>query len=708
MDKFPKCSVCMQQFCYQGPPPRLLPCLHAACDVCCSDSETETLECSYCHKEYDKGQKFPEDKVRAQEIFHLTVLHHPAQLLCTNRQDGGQAVVWCNSCEALFCENCQVAHSDMKITKGHKIQTIDQLANNGITVEDKDAVCSMHQRPVDFYDATCEALMCSKCKRDDHVGHDIQEIDEAFQSKQRELKNKYNELLFHQESLNESILQINSLGEKVDEKFHSLEMLKVHTMSELNSLIDQREKELDIDLKTCFEHIRQGTSERHQELETSQISLMTSLEYIEKALTLTPVEYLELQTIMMQSVDSCMSEHVSAMKQQEAVAAVKFSTQGLRSLKTDIASIGCFLTALGRKSQVLDQQDNQGSTRYETLMREIEVLKRSKHELEDRLLKTEKMWNDKLTAEEKKNDVAMTQLQTQKESSASLRKQVQKQQAQIDNFKTLAQKIGVRLTSDLTLVSSQYTSDEPLRLNCVPLKFDVLQANFNNVSVSDRYMINQPAKNPPSTHRKFNKYSGTCGSMTFPYVLPSKPVAPFWSHKRQGQIVSSHAQATCDPTDPYYFQVTVKITQRAKIETYIFEIGFSEPSIADTEKRMNFKWKRQDQCGLYVGFCPTHKQICTLIHGVFSCVDHPFRNEPGMSIMTYGVVYNPVRRRVIFIDVNKKKVLYSTSLEYTHLLPMFGIQQSNEFKVEMTLMEVTDWGIDAKLRSVIQQALTRD
>ncbi|XP_046543177.1 uncharacterized protein LOC124253447 [Haliotis rubra] len=701
MDQFPKCSICKQQFCYQGPPPRLLPCLHAVCDVCHSDSETATLECSYCHKEFDKEHKFPEDKVRAREIFHLTVLHQPSQLLCTNRQDGGQAVVWCIQCEALFCENCQVAHSDMKITKGHKIQTIDQLAKDGITVEDKDAICSTHQKPVAFYDASCGVMMCLKCKRDDH---DVQEIDEAFESKQLELKNKHNQLLIHQESLNESILQINSIGEKVGEKFHSLEMLKVHTMSELKSLIDQREKELDLDLKTCVEHIRQSTRDRQQELETSQISLTTSLDYIEKALTLTPVEYLELQATMMRSVDSCMSEHVSAMKQQEAAAAVTFSTQGLQSLKTDVASFGCFLTALGRESQAYDPQDSQGSTRYEFLQREIEVLKRNKHELEERLLMTEKMMNEKLTAEVKKKDDAMKQLQAEKDSTASLRKEVQKQQATIDTFKTLAEKIGVRLTSDLTLVSSQYTSDRPVRLNCVPLKFDVLRANFSKVSVSDRYMVNQPAMNPPHTHRKLNNYSGTCGSMTIPYILSSEPIATSGFYQGQGQLVPSHAHATCDPTDPYYFQVNAKITQEAIIETYIFQIGFSEPSLVDTQKYIRYRDScRTKQYGLSMGYCYT-KTICTKCFPTI-CVDRPFRNEPGVSMVTYGVVYDPVRSRATFIDVNNEKVLCSTSFQCTHLLPIFGAQQSKEFRVEMTLMEVKDRVIGARLREVIQRAL---
>ncbi|XP_048239290.1 uncharacterized protein LOC124120546 isoform X2 [Haliotis rufescens] len=764
MDHFPKCSICKQQFCYQGPPPWLLPCLHAVCKICLSAAETGTLKCSSCHKEFDKEKhKFSEDKVRAREIFNLTVLHRPSELQCTNKQDGGQAVVWCKQCEALFCENCQVAHSDFKITKCHTVQTIDQVAQDGVSIEAKDAVCSTHRRHVDFYDATCGVLICLRCTRDDHAGHDVQEVDEAFQSKQLEMKNKHNQLLIHQESLNESILQMKSIEEKVDKKCRSLQTLKDHTMSELKSLVDQREKELDLDLSTCFEHIRDGAREKQQELETSQMSLNTPLDYIEKALTLTPVEYLELQATMMQSVDSCLSEHVSAMKQQEAAEGVAFSRQGLQSLKADIASFGCFLTSPDQESQANQQQDNQGTF----LQNKFEHLQRKNHELE----MTQKMLKEKLTTGEEEKDLAHKQLQANSDTITSLERELKTQQTAIDTFKEqaekidlaqkqlqarcdtitslekkvktqqrrihifkkqaekldlaqkqlqansdtitslekevktqrtaidtfmkLAEKIGVRLTSDLTLVSSQYTTGVPVKLNCPPLKFDVERANFNLVEVTERHMVNRPARNPPFTTRKLNRYSGTCGSMTLPYTLTSAPVTTSGSFQGQGQHVPSYSHVSSDPTDPYYFQAHAKITQTAAIiQTCIFEIVLSEPSNVDTRNDYGR--------GVKVGFCDTHKTICT--HRA-SCYDQPLANRPGLSMLTYGVVYDAVRGKVAFIDVNKEKILTSMSVKRAQYLPMFGVQKSEGFTVEITLMEVKDTDISARLRGVIQQAL---
>ncbi|XP_071085301.1 uncharacterized protein [Haliotis cracherodii] len=695
MDHFPKCSICKQQFCYQGPHPWLLPCLHAVCKVCLSAAETGALKCSSCHKEFDREEhKFPEDKVRARDIFNLTVLHRPSELQCTNKQDGGQAVVWCKQCEALFCENCQVAHSDFKITKGHTVQTIDQVAQDGVSIEAKDAVCSTHQRPVDVYDATCGVLICSRCTRGDHAGHDVQEVDEAFQSKQLEMKTKHNQLLIHQESLNESILQMNSIEKRVDEKCCSLQTLKVHTMSELKSLVNQREKELDLDLSTCFEHIRDGAREKQQELETSQMSLNTSLDYIEKALTLTPVEYLELQDTMIQSVDSCLSEHVSAMKRQEAAAGVAFSRQGLQSLKTDIASFGCFLTSSDQESQANQQQDNQGTF----LQNKFEHLQRKNHELE----MTQKMLKEKLTTGEEEKDLAQKQLQARCDTITSLEKEVKTQQRTIYTFKELAEKIGVRLTSDLTLVSSQYTTDVPVKLNCPPLMFDVGRANFDLVEVTERHMVNHPARNPPSTTRKLNRYSGTCGSMTLPYTLSSAPVTTSGSFQGHGQLVPSYSHVSSDPTDPYYFQAHAKITQTAaKIQTTIFEIVLIEPSNADTKELIC----DNDRCGVKVGYCNTYKTICTKCDNSYHCFDKPFDNKPGVWMLTYGVVYDAVRGRVAFIDVNKERILISQSLKRAQLLPMFGVKQSEEFTVEMTLMEVKDKDISARLRGVIQQAL---
>ncbi|XP_048239308.1 E3 ubiquitin-protein ligase TRIM33-like [Haliotis rufescens] len=703
MEKFPKCSICKQQFCYQGPPPWLLPCLHAVCKVCLSAAETGTLKCSSCHKEFDREEhKFPEDKVRAREIFNLTVLHRPSELQCTNKQDGGQAVVWCKQCEAMLCENCQVAHSDIKMTRGHTVQTIDQVAQDGVSIEAKDAVCSTHQRPVDVYDATCGVLICLRCTRDDHAGHDVQEVDEAFQSKQLEMKTKHNQLLIHHESLTESILQMNSIEEKVDDKCSSLQTLKVHTMSELKSLVDQREKELDLDLSTCFEHIRDGAREKQQELETSQMSLNTSLTYIEKALTLTPLEYLELQDTMMQSVDACLSEHVSAVKQQEAAAGVAFSRQGLQGLKTNIASFGCFFTSPDQESQANEQQDNQVMSNYETLKVKFEELEKSKVELERAAAAKEEMLRHELKSKEENIKELTRQKDMVHRQFAEESNKVKRQQTSMEKFQKLAQQLGVRVSGDLSLVSEQYPTGVPLKLNCPPLEFDTGRANTDFVEVSERSMVNRPNPDDKPGKRKFNKYRGTCGTMTFPYQMASLP-AP-----TSGPCRLTHASqyARPDPTDPYYYQVHVKIRQKGKItRKLIFEIGLCEPRKADN-RSFRFSEEYTDRPVLIVGYCDFDELICTK---QCFCLDNPFHNRAGVSMLTYGVVYDVVRGKVAFIDVNKEKILTTIHVgaKYSHLLPLFGVHDNEQFTVKMTLDEVKDEDINSRLRGVIQEALGR-
>ncbi|XP_046567794.1 transcription intermediary factor 1-beta-like [Haliotis rubra] len=180
--KLPQCCVCGTSFTYGGSDPRLLPCLHSVCQECLNIGTSDILTCDICQETFDKEQTdFPPDVVAIKDIFLQTAEYDGSAVLCTNKDDGNQAMSWCDECEALLCEHCQAGHEDMKITRSHKVVPLENLkSSDGVPIP-KTAYCTEHvDHPLQLYDDTCEQRICFKC-RENHGVCKVNDITEAYQ-----------------------------------------------------------------------------------------------------------------------------------------------------------------------------------------------------------------------------------------------------------------------------------------------------------------------------------------------------------------------------------------------------------------------------------------------------------------------------------------------------------------------------------------------
>ncbi|XP_046568739.1 transcription intermediary factor 1-beta-like isoform X1 [Haliotis rubra] len=219
MDDFPKCSVCQQQFTLNGPDPYLLPCLHAVCETCVTSAAGGVISCSTCQKEVNlTDTTLQKDAVRQKKIFHLTVKHRPTELLCTNEDDGNQAVCWCLDCEEVFCENCQNMHSSVKLTRSHVVQNFCDMEPTASNIP---KFCSIHKYdPLYLFDKSCKILICARCRFEDHADHEVEKVDVAAETVTEQLGYHKNELSTLQ-TRHQAYMQSIRQGTEITDETHN-------------------------------------------------------------------------------------------------------------------------------------------------------------------------------------------------------------------------------------------------------------------------------------------------------------------------------------------------------------------------------------------------------------------------------------------------------------------------------------------------------
>ncbi len=176
----------------------------------------------------------------------MTVKHRPTELLCTHEDDGNQAVCWCQECEELLCGYCQNMHSSFKANRQHVVESIVDTAPGGMHAE---PVCKLHKRyPLEYFDKDCTILICMKCRLGDHAEHDVGDVDMAADAAKGRIEQHGENVTAHHtshqaylKSISKAVNDIKKTSSDVKEAIH-------HTFHSLRTQLDQREKELVIDL----------------------------------------------------------------------------------------------------------------------------------------------------------------------------------------------------------------------------------------------------------------------------------------------------------------------------------------------------------------------------------------------------------------------------------------------------------------------------
>ncbi|XP_048246713.1 uncharacterized protein LOC124112462 isoform X8 [Haliotis rufescens] len=666
MDAFPKCSVCQQQFTLKGPVPYLLPCLHAVCETCVTSAAGGVISCSTCQREVnltDTGLQ--KDAARQKEIFHVTVKHRPTELLCTNEDDGNQAVCWCQECEDFLCEYCQNIHSSVKLTRKHVLQNFSHMAPTASNIP---AFCSIHKHhPLYLFDKNCKKLICAKCRFDDHADHEVVELDMVADTVTKQLNHHTDELSKLQARQQSHMQSIRQGTESTDRTNGSLIETIGHTFQSLRSQLDQREMELLIDLES---QTKETKATLHAHLFTCEEEWKTctgALDYIAKVfLYASKSDLVELETYV---GDLTRNYLETAAPQTHVVPTAVFNINSLSTLKSNISVFGAILPR-GVDEESVKDKDTQTDADF---MADLEM----KHKMDLTELKTKigsdekhmqglKTLTDKLNAEIKSLKSCIDEKETSEKRAS----------------KTMDVLLGVATDCGVHLLKSGVV-DRSMVLKCIHLKYDKDRVNLDKAHINtEGDLVNRKSDTRPAGEGRLKKYHGTCSTAPLP-------------------------RAGC----PQYWEVVNRVSlDKPLTETWlILEVGVCREEQRDVSHCINAQ--PSSYCML-VAHCPTHGGICreTWKEGKHVlCLPDTLPNTAGTShTLHYGVVYDDARKKIVFIDVKENKVMSTLdNVDSSQpLWPMFGVYNPSRLTVSMTLVVGSDINMTEEKKAMIVKALS--
>ncbi|XP_067668971.1 E3 ubiquitin-protein ligase TRIM33-like [Haliotis asinina] len=360
MDAFPKCSVCQQQFTFKGSAPYLLPCLHAVCETCVTSAAGGVISCSTCQREVNlTDTSLQKDVVRQKEICHLTAKHRPTELLCTHEDDGNQALSWCQECEELLCEYCQNMHNRFKATRRHVVVTLTDTTLGSMYAE---SVCKLHNRyPLEYFDKNCNSLLCAECKLGEHADHDVADLNVAVDAAKGRIEEHEKNVSAYRISHQAYLERISKAINDTKKTSSDLKQAIRHTFHSLRTQLDQRERELTIDLENLENQTKHELSNLHSEQVTSHDEserYKCTSNYIETALSYASNwDFLTLES----SIQDATEMYLTSLPTDSYDApATTFNTSGLDKLKSDISEFGS-ICANGSDQDNGTQTDGSGS-----------------------------------------------------------------------------------------------------------------------------------------------------------------------------------------------------------------------------------------------------------------------------------------------------------------------------------------------------------
>ncbi|XP_078589232.1 E3 ubiquitin-protein ligase TRIM56-like [Branchiostoma floridae x Branchiostoma japonicum] len=252
-DEFLVCQVCLEDF----KQPKMLPCLHTFCQSCLerllATEPAGKLDCPTCRQDVAlprngvQGLKsnFLVGKLRdilQQQPKGETSEAREDGVPCTVCEAGNSAQFYCVECTDYLCQTCNKVHSGLKMSRAHKVVTIQDLQSGKAASElraRETSKCEDHQELNKFYCDTCHRVICLHCVVTVHKDHQYVEIEKAAEREGAKIKAKL-ATVKNTADLHEKLIQ--QLQSVKDEWSAQVQRTEEQIRKQLNSIIEAAKK----------------------------------------------------------------------------------------------------------------------------------------------------------------------------------------------------------------------------------------------------------------------------------------------------------------------------------------------------------------------------------------------------------------------------------------------------------------------------------
>ncbi len=279
--QFLQCALCIDRL----QKPKVLPCQHSFCQGClklwADRSEDLTLSCPVCRKEYtlnENGVEGLPDNFFVKSI--IDFINRKRRMSSVSTPCHGcdhEAAHYCHDCAELLCIDCAGAHRRLRLTRNHRLTTVDEYKTSGMvfrldTIDKTIRQCATHGKDVTLYCETCDVPICAQCTSTTHrkPSHAHRKLKDAA---------KVRRVLLNQ-LVNRAQRKVDDLRETVSSMRETNRQLQIRR-GQVEAQIKQR-KETLLELIDCYE--QDTLAELEQEYDSRRSAMEAEIEDIQHVL----------------------------------------------------------------------------------------------------------------------------------------------------------------------------------------------------------------------------------------------------------------------------------------------------------------------------------------------------------------------------------------------------------------------------------------
>ncbi|XP_050355270.1 E3 ubiquitin-protein ligase TRIM33 isoform X1 [Nymphalis io] len=283
-----RCVFCQLPLSQAEGTPKLMECLHSACEPCIKAKIDEklagsrdflgagrvTILCSACRLHCQPSnmidQRFVIEKTALEQTGTNGSMSGEQQ--CNSCEDTEPATSYCVDCGEFICDNCVHAHQRLKITKDHTIKSKEeavselQAAQGGRAAHDM--YCRDHpQERLALFCETCDRLTCRDCQLQHHRDHKYQFSTEMAAQARGGIAALLSEVSYKRVLLGSAMKVIRDRQALIADKKKALVHEITQTVVKLTNAINTRGKQLVLRLNEVCDAKQRTLSEKKDALE---------------------------------------------------------------------------------------------------------------------------------------------------------------------------------------------------------------------------------------------------------------------------------------------------------------------------------------------------------------------------------------------------------------------------------------------------------
>ena len=309
------CPICQGHF----QDPKILPCLHYYCKECIRQlaARKRPFPCPECRQDTLLPQNDPDRLPTPFFVNRMKELHgkmekaHGKVEAACEMCSKSKAIAFCRQCTDFICSECVKSHETLKVFRGHKVVTLEELKQGGAKEiplkEGPPMMCPEHEEQMKIFCFDCNCLICRDCIIYDHSDHKHEFVKKSAPQCIEILMESLTPLRKIQADIRAATKEVKAIEKEVSDQHIAVSKTVDRSFEQLFEILKQRKQQL---LKKAHEMTQEKLGALTVQKKGFQLAVVESQslsEFVERSLkNATDEELMSMhQQILTQVQEGC-------------------------------------------------------------------------------------------------------------------------------------------------------------------------------------------------------------------------------------------------------------------------------------------------------------------------------------------------------------------------------------------------------------------